>query len=422
MLEHGLASADGQDERILPVDLRLRDGAHCRLPETGQRLEALAVHFGEHAGDEFELARRGLESLVDALPLGGLLEIGDEHTGRVLLELRNGQGAGLEHPIQARVEPRLEQVIAQTQLVAQLRDDIDIGAGLPHQLDRRLREHHIAHGPASRFAALHRGACRQDDIGVLGTVGQEGICHRYEVEFAEGVDEALRIRKHPMVEAHAKRGLERVWVLGQDLPWDIAHLRLRGQPVPHRKTTGADPFRQILQTGRQSELAFARGKASWHVHQRGPVHEVPAVDVEIACQSDEAEHRTVVLHAIRVMDHRCRTGHDARGLRCRVHPGRLADQVRVNARDILRPFRSHLGGELGILLETDRPIGNEISIVEILVDDDVGHRKRQRTISTRAQLQVDVGASREGGDPRIDHYQLRPLVQTIEQPLAYECL
>ena len=340
----------------------------------------------------------------------------------MLLKLRNGQGTGLEHPIQARVESRLEQVIAQTQLTAQLRDDIDIGAGLPNRIYRRLREHHVAHGPAPSFAALHRGAYRQDDIGILGAVGQEGICHRYEVELAEGVDEALRIGEHPMVEAHAKRGLERVGILGQDLPWDIARLRLRGQPIPHRKTAGADSFRQILQTGRQRELALARGKASRHVHQRGPVHEISAMDVEIAGQSDEAEHRAVVLHAVRVMDHGCRAGHNARGLRGRVHPGRLADQIRVNSRDVLCSFRSHLGSELGVLLEADRPIGDEASIVEVLVDDDVGHRKRQRAIGPRAQLQVDIGTSRKGSDAGVDHYQLRPLVQTIEQPFAYERL
>ena len=144
------------------------------------------------------------------------------------------------------------------------------------------------------------------------------------------------------------------------------------------------------------------------------------MDVEITGQSDEAEHRTVVLHAIRVMDHGCRAGHDARGLRGRVHPGRLADQVRVNTRDVLRPFRSHLCGELGVFLETDRPIGDEVGIVEILVDDDVGHRKRQCAIGPRAQLQMNVGASRERGDTRVDHYQLRPLVQTIEQSFTYE--
>ena len=134
------------------------------------------------------------------------------------------------------------------------------------------------------------------------------------------------------------------------------------------------------------------------------------MDVEIAGQSDETEYRTVVLHAVRVMDHGCRAGHDTRGLRGRVHPGSLADQVRVNARDILRPFRSHLGGELGVFLESDRPIGDEIGVVEVLVNDDVGHRKRQRAIGPRAQLQVDVGASRKGSDARVDNYQLCPLI------------
>ncbi len=35
---------------------------------------------------------------------------------------------------------------------------------------------------------------------------------------------------------------------------------------------------------------------------------------------------------------------------------------------------------------------------------------------TRAQLQVDVCASREGGDPRIDHYQLVPLSKRLNNP------
>ena len=103
------------------------------------------------------------------------------------------------------------------------------------------------------------------------------------------------------------------------------------------------------------------------------------------------------------------------GLGVRIGPRCLDDQVGVDAANLGNAFGRILSRSLGELLETPRPVFDEIMVVKIFFDDDVQHAERQRGIGARTQAQEVIGACRPPVHTRVDDHEFRTAAHHVDR-------
>ena len=72
------------------------------------------------------------------------------------------------------------------------------------------------------------------------------------------------------------------------------------------------------------------------------------------------------------------------------------------------------------LVEAVHPLGDEVLVVDALVDDDVEHAERQRAVGAGPELQVMRGAAGRPGIARIDRDDLRAALHAVDDPVPVE--
>ena len=132
-----------------------------------------------------------------------------------------------------------------------------------------------------------------------------------------------------------------------------------------------------------------------------------AGSVEGAGEGVEERDRAAALHAVGVL---AGSGPDVGERRSR--RGELAgeplDRARRDRGDPLRPLRCVVGHQLAVLVEAGRPVRHEVVVIELVADDDVGHRQRQRPVGRRPDAHPLVRLGGRVGEVGVDHHHAGP--------------
>ena len=107
-------------------------------------------------------------------------------------------------------------------------------------------------------------------------------------------------------------------------------------------------------------------------------------------------------------------------MRVREHARSGDDLLLGNPRHLLDLVEGKLAGAFGQLVEAVGPALDEVVVVEVLVNDDLDHRKGERGVGAGAQLQMDVSVSSQPGDARLDGDELAAELHGVGDPMAHE--
>ena len=183
-------------------------------------------------------------------------------------------------------------------------------------------------------------------------------------------------------------------------------------PAEQLEAVGAEPLGIAL--GR--EILDQAREAAEPVHAEHPA----ARHVDVAGERRQHRDGAYGLDAFRrVFDGAAPIQQGRLGLREQARGG--ADLIGGDPGDRLGPLRReffHMRGELG---EAVRPLRDERLVIEFLADDHIQHRKRERIVGARPDLQPEVRLFGEHRAARIDHdgpWIVRKRLHHIEARLA----
>ena len=143
-------------------------------------------------------------------------------------------------------------------------------------------------------------------------------------------------------------------------------------------------------------LLVAGGEAGDH-EVAGGDDPVAPLNVIISRKGSQGDHCPVVLHSVDVVHHRRGGGEQSGGLGSGVEPGGPDKELPGYTGDLLHPFRGVLRRQMGKFLKAVDVVLHELLVIELFLDDDVGHTQSQSTVSARFELQVDGRLLSEGG-------------------------
>ena len=118
------------------------------------------------------------------------------------------------------------------------------------------------------------------------------------------------------------------------------------------------------------------------------------------------------LNAVGVLA-RAAPGVDQGGLGGRQLHGDLLDDPGRDAGDLLRPRGGLALDVLGVLLEADRPVGDEGLVPEPLPDNDVSDGERERPVGPGPNRDPHVSLGRRVRQVRVDHDHARAVLETL---------
>ena len=173
------------------------------------------------------------------------LEFGDPHaTGfedpveRRLSRLPKVGGAVRE--IGARAPRRAAlpvgcSLVVEPQLVGQSEDDVEVRTRLTQRLDDRSGVDDVLLRIAAQLAPFERRAGGEDDIGMLGAVGEEEVDVHDEVQLVDGGEEAFGVGPQPVVHAESHQSPQGIRLPGGYLPGDVHRLAFVHHLRPYRE-------------------------------------------------------------------------------------------------------------------------------------------------------------------------------------------
>ncbi len=401
-----------EDQRKPPGKIGFRERPLLRFGVDRQRVVAVLL---EDRRPDLEPARRRVEARLPVGPQQSLLPLSVlQHHGR-----RPYRAARRPHVLQRKTRA-LQHVPEQRLLVLgvevavaepprQLRHDEDVVPGLAERLDDPLpdaEDRSIGH---VGFAFVHRGG-GQHDIRV----------GRIRREVTVDADQEIQVCERLPPDRGLRPGYQDVGRLNDQGP-DPIRLPLQdrlgqrdGVPLlpvvrvdrkPVRPDGGVQVWVGDVLRAVDGEDVLLHGETA------------SAGDIQLPCHGPEDEDRPDRLYArIAVLEPRVHRKRGSIGV-CDP-PGERDHRLRRNAGDPLHHLRAEVLDVVRKLIEPERPVPDELLVVEILFDDDVAHPQRQRPVRSRADRHPvrssEIHGLRAAG---IDHHHLCPPPARLHDPL-----
>ena len=378
--------ADGaQDERVLIVG---KLGG--RLPVVRHQVGA-AVLGGElaaceHVGRTVVVHVGGLDGPLSVTALGGHLLVGGAH--------KVGAQAN------ALVPDLLGVVVVHGVAHArgQVREDLPVVAALALGRNRGVKVlEATVRGSKDTLVLAPRGS-GQDDVGKHGRLRHKDVLANEQIQLGERLAHAGRIGL----------GLHRVLAVVVE----AVHLALIDQ------VTQVGEFVALLQGelflghapslgklgahGGVGDFLVARVQVGQHAHIAGALDVVLATHgretgvgfADLAGNAGDGGDGVHRLQVLLLLAYAHAPANDGRGLRRGVHLGSLVDQRGLDTRDVLYGFGSVVLDGLPPLVKAVRVLGDELLVIEAIVDQAVGKGVEERHVATVLDRKVDVGDTR----------------------------
>jgi hypothetical protein len=150
----------------------------------------------------------------------------------------------------------------------------------------------------------------------------------------------------------------------------------------------------------------------------GPKQNLPARLVDIAGEAHDGHEGAIVVGAVDLLLDR-HSPLDTRRLRGGKQPRRRPNLLFRHPGNPCHVVNRILTNPLDERFPAIHIVVHEFLVVQLLMDDDMEHAQGERRIGAGPELQPDIGACRESGQPRIDDDKLCPFVQATRQGLAF---
>ncbi len=296
-------------------------------------------------------------------------------------------------PREERLEPKaLRELLRDPP--ARLRLMERFAHGLPDRYERPLHRT----DEEGRVVALEVGGLGQHDVRVVDLIDGHDIDHHHQVQLADGLDGALRLRNAlDHVLAVNDPRLDRVRIGGQGrVDEAVGHTHLLGG---QRKATSGSIRTPALRFGEVRQLDAA-------LRERGG-QEDPALATITSEQRGKDRHGPRPLSVVAVpRDVPARMNHDG-GPGLAHGPRGFADLLGGQISDRLGPLRrelTHMGSEL---IEALRVLRHIRRVIEPLRDENVDPGEQESDVGARPNGQPPVGFRGRGRETGIDRDELR---------------
>ena len=401
----GLLAVAGEQDQRKPVAHVVSRALARRRREVGQRIEAGGAHG---LGQQLDPGGRRRERL--------LLEIAEpirhrHAAGALQLGERDAAVADDELVERALATPR-DQVVrertARREAVEQADRDVEIAARLAGRRHGIAGVEHRRTGRRERdFLLLERRGLGQHDVGHRGGRRHLVRRHRDEVEAAQRLQGALRVRigdrdvdAADVHRPHRVRGrredrVDNSWVVAGGLP--------AARPGPQREAVGAE--RLPLDLLGQAELRHVQEVEIRAKTTRRLDPAIAALPVDIAADRHQRVECAKGLHA--GTERVDAVPADEAGRTLRVHARGSDDRLGRHAGQLRRDGGRIERRALRERVEAVAPALDEGAVVEFFLDQHRDHRQRERRVGAGTRTQPQVGEIARRNALRVDHDQAR---------------
>ena len=309
------------------------------------------------------------------------------------------------------------------QLVAQVVAQLVVGHALAdldgrmHEASRnRARSIVREHGAV----ALGDGLQRQEDVagGLDGRIHERIEADAELKRLDDSVVPALGLHggaAHEVV-AGVEAHLDRIGLAGLESLQHKVGMRIQDEHAVCRVLFQADELLLQLVANALLEaeagLVVASARAGQNLSTRS---------IQVASDGHQVDGHMALLHAVGLLVG-SQAPLDSGRLGGRVHAGGLINLLDRNLADLGGLLSRHGGATLSQLLEAVAPVLDEVVVVQVFLDDDVDHCHAQRGVGAGAQLDVQVCASRQPGDARVDDDQTGAAAHGVNHGMAEEAV
>ena len=365
----------------------------------------LVAEFPKLLGVYFDLAR-GRPILMQAIFLPGFHD-------PLFFEFIVAHATGLQHQIQGFFVV-LKEILGEAESLGKFVDDLRVRPALAGRIDQLgiRADFFVPSRPISQFIVFHAPGGRQHDIRERCRRGHEELRNHGEIQFHQGPVCFVRIGiTHQGIRENEHGRLDRVRVLFQDRLHQNMR-RYESRPLRKLEFVPED-------LSRLPRVFVQQEKVSRPGERRGGQYRIPAGEVKVAADRAHDGNCASGLEAVYMLidgvSNMHRRGLDPTVESCKLldlsarNPGQLFDLVQREGRDLF----PHL-------LETERPVVDDVLVVQLFLDDDLQQSGGKRAVAARSGPYPQVCELRHVSSLRIDGNQLAARLEGLLQGLSSE--